>query len=330
MSFSTDIRHLLQDDFLAFERLYNETLRSDSVLLGEALEYVRSHTGKQLRPQLVLLAAKICHGVTDKTLRTALAMELLHTASLIHDDVVDDSPMRRGMESLQVRWTNKVAVLVGDYLLSLVMQAIASLRNTRILSIVSDLSAMLASGELLQIDASSSMWITEERYNDIISRKTAGLFAACMEAGAESSGATMKQTTALRQFGWYLGMCFQLKDDVLDYSDSEELGKPTMNDIRDGKATLPLLVAVSRAPKQEADSMRELAQSMASSQPIMPLSEAEQTIKSFIMRYDGVRYAYQQMHKHKEKAEQCLNIFRDSNYKSALIQMLDYSINRVY
>ena len=324
-----DIRQPIQAEFEQFLRLYEQTMHSDHPLLSEALPYVLSRHGKQLRPQLVLLSAKMCNGITDKTLHTALALELLHTASLVHDDVVDVSPTRRGKEALQVRWTNKVAVLVGDYLLSVVMQTIAGLRNTRILSIISVLANELSSGELLQIDPHQSMWISEERYYDIISRKTACLFAACMETGAESSVATMKQTTALKQFGWHLGMCFQLKDDVLDYSDSEDLGKPTMNDIRDGKVTLPLLVAVGRAPKEEAESIRMLAESMAVGQPTLPLQEAEQRLKSFVMRYEGVRYAYRQMYQHKEKAEQCLASFRDSVYKTALLQLLDYAINRI-
>ena len=325
-----DIRQPIQREFEQFSRLFTETLHSDHPLLGQALEYVQAKRGKQLRPQMVLLAAKLCHGVTDKTLHSAVALELLHTASLIHDDVVDNSPLRRGNEALHVRWNNKVAVLVGDYLLSVVMQTVAALRNTRILTLISNLSATLASGELLQLHAHQTMWIDEQRYYDIISQKTACLFATCMEVGGESSGVTMKQGTALRQFGWHLGMCFQLKDDVFDFSDTEEIGKPTMNDIRDGKVTLPLLIALQRAPKDEADSIRELAESMAAGQPTLPVQTAEQTIKSFVMRYEGVRYAYQQMRMHKEKAEQCLSLFRDSVYKTSLIQLLDYAINRLY
>ena len=140
----------------------------------------------------------------------------------------------------------------------------------------------------------------------------------------------MRQTSALKQFGWHLGMCFQLKDDVLDYSDSEDLGKPTMNDIRDGKVTLPLLIALQRAPQNEAQEIKQLAQDMESGGRHTDSAVAEEQIKSFVMRYDGVRYAYRQMNIHKEKAEQCLNIFRPSAVKQSLLELLNYSINRVY
>ncbi len=328
----TDTQNILlpiQDEFNRYSDLFAATLRSDKPLLGEVLDYVSSKKGKQLRPLLVMLAAKLCREVSDKTLLTAVTMELVHTASLIHDDVVDESPMRRGMQSVHTRWTNKVAVLVGDYILSKVIENVASLRNTRILSIVSGLASTLSEGELLQLHANSSMWITEEQYYDIISRKTACLFAACMEAGAESAGGSMRQTTALKQFGWHLGMCFQLKDDVLDYSDSEDLGKPTMNDIRDGKVTLPLLIATQRAPENETQEIKQLALQLSSASQ-SGSRQAEEQIKSFVMRYEGVRYAYKQMSLHKEKAEKCLDIFRTSKVKESLIQLLNYSVNRIY
>ena len=325
-----DIRKPVEEEFSRFNTLFEQTLHDDNPLLGKALDYILMRRGKQLRPILVLLAAKICRGVSEKTLQAAVAMELLHTASLVHDDVVDSSSTRRGQEALHVLIGNKAAVLVGDFMLSRVVGVVAGMKNTHILNIVSTLGTTLASGELLQLHADDSMWITEERYYDIISRKTAHLFSSCMEAGAESAGAGMRHTTALKQFGWHLGMCFQLKDDVLDYSDSEELGKPTMNDIRDGKVTLPLLTALKRAPKDEAESMRRLAEDLAAKAGHMDIYEAEQMLKSFVMRYEGVRYAYRQMQLHKEKALQCLSVFRDSAVKNSLTSLLDYAINRLY
>ena len=255
-----------------------------------------------------------------------MALELLHNASLVHDDVVDSSPMRRGAKSVQAKWSNKVAVLVGDYMLARVISAITEIHNSQILNIVAGLGMALSSGELLQLHANQSMWISEEQYFRIITQKTAYLFAACAEAGAESSAATMRQTTALREFGKHLGICFQLKDDIFDYSDAEEIGKPTMSDIRDGKCTLPLLISLVRAPKAEADQIKQLAEDLY--QDITDPVNAEQEIKSFVLRYDGVRYTAARMAEHKKSAVQALSVFRDSPAKSSLLALLDYAVNR--
>lgn len=316
-----DIRRPIEQEFHTYEKLYASTLVSDNPLLHDVLNYISTKQGKQLRPQLVLLAAKLCRGVTEKTLKTAVALELMHNASLVHDDVVDASPYRHGSESIQERWTNKVAVLVGDYLLSVIMNILVDLRHSRIMSIVSNMAKNLSSGEMLQLYHKGSMWIDEHCYYQIIEQKTARLFAACMEAGAESSGCTMRQATALRDFGLHLGMCFQIKDDVLDYSDSEEIGKPTMSDIRDGKVTLPLLIALNRAPKDEAQALKIRLEQQ--------LTIPEDDVRSFVLRYDGIGYAYQQMQKHKQKAVEALKCFHDSQAKSSLLQLLDYSINRL-
>jgi octaprenyl-diphosphate synthase len=253
----------------------------------------------------------------------------MHTASLIHDDVVDDSPMRRGSEAVHTVWTNKIAILVGDYLLTRVMHILAELRNVTILHIVSDMGAALTAGELLQLHSGESMWISEEQYNKVIEQKTACLFAACSEAGAASTGATPRQMAAIKQFGLHLGMCFQLKDDVLDFSDTEDIGKPTMNDIRDGKATLPLLISLKRAQAEEAAHIREIAEALANKSAHIDPFEAEQEIKSFILRYDGIRYAHQEMEKHRKKAIAALSIFADNKYKESLITLLNYAINRI-
>jgi len=329
MAIEQDILRPIEQDFREFEKAFEKALACEQPVLKDVLQYLLTKRGKQLRPQLVLLSAKLCKGITSKTIDTAVALELLHTSSLIHDDVVDSSPMRRGHDAVHIRWTNKVAVLVGDFILARVIQLIAQVKNQRILNIVAGIGAALSSGELLQLHANTTMWITEEQYFRVIEQKTACLFAACTEAGAESSGATTRQVTALRNFGLHLGLCFQLKDDVLDYSDSDELGKPSMGDIRDGKATLPLLIALKRAPKPEADTIRELSEGISHNAPHIDIIEAEQEIKAFVMRYEGVRYAYQQMQKHKEKAMEALEAFHDSTIKQSLLRLLDYSINRL-
>ena len=206
----------IQSEFNLFEETFTAALQTDHPLLHNVLDYVHAKRGKQLRPILVLLSAALCRGITSKTISTAVALEIMHTASLIHDDVVDNSPIRRGTKSVHEVWSNKVAILVGDYMLARVMHMLAEIRNSTILNIVSEMSAALTSGELLQLHSDQSMWISEEQYMKVIRQKTAHLFSACSEAGAASAGATTRQQTAMRQFGMYLGLCFQLKDDVYD------------------------------------------------------------------------------------------------------------------
>ncbi len=318
----------MRDAFEQYEKAFGQIMQSDNPLLNEVLDYIRAKSGKQLRPVVVLLSAAVSRGVTDKTILSAVALELLHNASLVHDDVVDSSPTRRGAKSVHAKWSNKVAVLVGDYMLAKVIGITAEVRNTPILNIVAKLGRDLSSGEIMQLHANSSMWIDEKQYFRIIDQKTAQLFAACAEAGAESCAATMRQTTALREYGRELGICFQLKDDIFDYSDAEEIGKPTMSDIRDGKATLPLIVSLLRAPKAEAEHIKQLAEDLANG--LVEASDAEQEIKSFVLRYEGVRYATARMNEHKKSAIEALSVFRDSQTKKALLSLLEYAVNRSY
>ena len=323
-----NIRWAVHDAWRRYEDAFGAAMSSDNPLLAQVLEYIRARAGKQLRPLLVLLSAQISRGVTEKTIQTAVALELLHNATLVHDDVVDSSPTRRGEKAVHAKWSNKVAVLVGDFMLARVINTIAEIRHTQILNIVSDLGSSLSNGELLQLHANRSMWIDEAQYFRIIDEKTAQLFAGCAQAGAESCGATMRHTTALREFGRHLGICFQLKDDIFDYSDIEDLGKPTMNDIRDGKATLPLIISLQRASREEADHIRQLAEALTNG--LVDANDAEQEIKSFVLRYEGIRYAIARMNEHKKKAEEALSVFRDSIEKRALLSLLEYAVNRSY
>ena len=325
-----DFHSIIQTEFRQFEKEFAAVLTSDNQLLNDALDYLHSKRGKQLRPVLVLLSAAICKGITSKSIHTAVALELMHTASLVHDDVVDNSPTRRGDKALHEQWTNKIAILVGDYMLSKTISLLSSVRNNTILGIISEMTAALTSGEILQLHNGQSMWITEEQYLQIIKQKTAYLFSACSEAGAVSSGATTRQQTAMRQFGMYLGLCFQLKDDVFDFSDIEDLGKPTMNDIRDGKATLPIIKSLQRATPEEAAYIKELAEALASKSPHIDVFEAEQEIRSFVLRYDGIRYAHRLMEKYRKKAIEALSSFPDNKYKESLIALLNHAINRVH
>lgn len=329
MDIISDIRRPVEGHWREYERVMEESLRSDNRLQQEILSYIGSRRGKQLRPLVTLLSAQLCNPVTDKTFRTAAALELLHTASLVHDDVVDSSDTRRGVAAVHAKWTNKVAVLAGDYMLAKVIGLIAEVRNTHILEIVSQLGRSLSSGELIQLHVGQSMWIDEARYFQIIEQKTAQLFQACAEAGAESTGCTQRQRSALREYGRVLGICFQIKDDLFDYSDLEDIGKPTMSDLRDGKVTLPLIIALQRATQEEAEHIKEIGETLAAHGESIEQDKALQEIKSFVLRYHGDEYAVQRMNECKQKATEALAVFRDCEEKTSLIRLLDYAINRI-
>ena len=308
----------------------HDCMQADERLQQTVLQYIAARSGKQLRPLIVLLCAQLCNPITDKTLRAAVALEMLHNASLVHDDVVDSSDTRRGQPAVHTQWSNKVAVLTGDYMLAKVIGLVAEVRNIRILEIVSNLGRNLSNGEMLQLHFGQSMWIDEERYLRVIDQKTAQLFQACAEAGAESAGCTPRQRNALREYGRLLGLCFQIKDDIFDYSDLEELGKPTMSDLRDGKVTLPLIEALRRAPQEEAEEIRKKGERICEAD-IAPDEETRllEEIKSFVLRFHGDEYAVQKMLGYKKQATEALSIFRDNPEKSSLLALLDYAINRV-
>ena len=325
-----DIKRPVEAEWKRYERLMHDCMQADERLQQTILQYIAARSGKQLRPLIVLLCAQLCNPITDKTLRAAVALEMLHNASLVHDDVVDSSDTRRGQPAVHTQWSNKVAVLTGDYMLAKVIGLVAEVRNIRILEIVSNLGRNLSSGEMLQLHFGQSMWIDEERYMRVIDQKTAQLFQACAEAGAESAGCTPRQRTALREYGRLLGLCFQIKDDIFDYSDLEELGKPTMSDLRDGKVTLPLIEALRRAPQEEAAEIRKKGERICeASIPQEEETRILEEIKSFVLRFHGDEYAVQKMLSYKKQATEALSIFRDSPEKSSLLALLDYAINRV-
>ena len=324
-----DIRKPIEAEWKQYEKLMESSLRADNKLQQEVLSYVGASRGKQLRPLLVLLSAQICNPVTDKTHKSACALELLHIASLVHDDVVDSSETRRGVAAVHAKWNNKVAVLIGDYMLAKVIGLTAEVRNIRILEIVANLGKSLSSGEMVQLHVGQSMWIDEERYLQVINQKTAQLFQACAEAGAESAGCTQKQRTALREYGRLLGLCFQIKDDIFDYSDLEEIGKPTMSDLQDGKVTLPLIEALRRAPQNEAEHIKALGELLAAHSETLNTEKALQEIKSFVLRFKGDEYAVRRMNEYKKQATEALSVFRDSPEKKSLLALLDFAINRV-
>ena len=236
------------DDFI---KLFNDSLSHTDGLLSQVLEHIKSRGGKRMRPMLILLIAKNYGGISSVTQHSAVGLELLHTASLVHDDVVDESKERRGQASVNAEYNNKVAVLVGDYVLSTALLNVALTNNTHIVQSLAELGRTLSNGEILQLSNLQNSEFSEEVYYEVIKMKTAALFEACCEIGAMSANATEEDLEKAKTFGRNLGIIFQIRDDIFDYYDSKEIGKPTGNDMAEGKLTLPVLYALNSTEDEE-------------------------------------------------------------------------------
>lgn len=306
-----------------FRTLFRSSLVGNNPLLNQVTEHIMQKSGKMMRPMLVLLTAKLLGGkVSEATYHAAVSLELLHNASLLHDDVVDDSDERRGQKSVNALFNNKVAVLSGDYLLASSLLQVAATGNLEIVRTVSQLGQDLADGELLQLANVGNDSFSEEVYFDIIRKKTAVLFAACTRAGALSVGASVEDVEKARLFGEYVGLCFQIRDDIFDYFD-ENVGKPTGNDMKEGKLTLPVLYALNTAQDAEVASLAlKVKHGEASPAEIAYLIE-------FTKRHGGIEYAEQQMHEIEKKACTLLATYPDSPVRQALYAYLLCAINRV-
>ena len=247
MDYLSLIKQPIAQDLSLFIDLFNESLTHTDGLLGSALSHIRQRGGKRMRPMLILLAAKNFGTVSEVTQNAAVGLELLHTASLVHDDVVDESKERRGQASVNASYDNKVAVLVGDYILSTALLRVSLTDNQKIIQLLAELGRTLAAGEILQLSNIQNQEISESVYYQIINNKTAALFEACAKIGAISSGATDEEVAAAAKFGQNIGMIFQIRDDIFDYFDSKEIGKPTGNDMVEGKLTLPVIYALNNS-----------------------------------------------------------------------------------
>lgn len=306
-----------------FKRLFDHSLFSSNLLLNHVIEHIRQRSGKMMRPILVLLMAKYCGKVSEAALHAAVALELLHTASLVHDDVVDESDERRGQQSVNALFNNKVAVLSGDYLLATSLVQVAMTRNHDIIEIVSSLGQDLADGELLQLSNVKNLDFSESVYYDVIKKKTASLFAACTQAGALSAGISDEMVEKAKLFGEYIGICFQIRDDIFDYYNSPEIGKPTGNDMHEGKLTLPVLYALNTTSNSEAlEWGRRVKSGAATADDISRLVE-------FTKEHGGIEYAMNKMEEYRQKALCLLSDKPDSEVKTALIAYLDYVMKRV-
>lgn len=322
MDNSSLIKSPIEAELDDFKKLFDTSLTSSNFLLNEAISHIRKKNGKMMRPMLLLLIAKLYGPVCPETLHAAVSLELLHTASLVHDDVVDESTERRGQLSVNAIYNNKVAVLVGDYLLATSLVQVGKTHNYAIIDVVSRLGQNLSEGELLQLSNVSNLQFSEEIYFDVIRKKTAVLFAACTKAGALSVGATDEQAEFARLFGEYIGLCFQIKDDIFDYYDSKEIGKPTGNDMLEGKLTLPALYALnSTCDKAAREIAMKVKEGAATPDEIARLIE-------FSKQHGGIEYAVKTMHAYKEKAMSLLATLPDTDVKTALAAYLDYVVDR--
>jgi Geranylgeranyl pyrophosphate synthase len=309
-------------EFKEFCEGFATSLYSGTAKLQNAIDHLQKASGKHIRPLLLLLTAKACGNVTSNTINTAVLVELLHSATLVHDDVIDETKQRRGVPSLNAIFDNRVSVLVGDYLLASALIRSTLTGNLDIISIVSRLGRDLAEGEIKQMEAAEEIIIDEERYLQVIKMKTASLLSACTEIGAISAGANEKTITICRDFGTFLGYSFQIKDDIFDYYKSTNIGKPTGNDIREGKVTMPLLYALNNAGKDEVDRMRAIILNKDFTQENIDI------LIEFAKANNGIEYAKERMRYYYDKAIDLLMLLPESDSRGSLLLLADYIIDR--
>ena len=318
-----DIKRFIFEDLIAFEKVFDQAVKSNVSLLDKIMKYIVQSKGKQMRPMFVLLSAKVCGEINEKTYRAASLIELLHTATLVHDDVVDDSNKRRGFFSINALWKNKIAVLVGDYLLSKGLLLSLNNKDFRMLEILATAVKDMSEGELLQAEKARKLDITEDIYFNIIRCKTASLISSACAAGAFSSNENEEQARLFSAFGEKVGIAFQIKDDLFDYG-NEDVGKPTGNDIKEKKMTLPLIHTLNHCDKATKNKIISIFKN----------SEKKKTEIKFILEavndYKGIEYATQKMNQYVDEAFEILNAFEDTEAKMHLTNLVKYSINRKY
>lgn len=317
------IKRPIEGEFDDFVRLFNESLSHTDGLLSQVLEHIRHRGGKRMRPLLILLIAKNYGGVNDVTLRSAVGLELLHTASLVHDDVVDESKERRGQSSVNAEYNNKVAVLVGDYVLSTALLNISFTNNSDILRSIAVLGRNLSNGEILQLSNIQNTEFSEDIYYDVIKMKTAALFESCCEVGTLSVNANERQIELAKEFGRNLGIIFQIRDDIFDYYDSKEIGKPTGNDMAEGKLTLPVLYALNSTHDSEMEEIaRKVKRNDVTRYEIARLVD-------FTKNNGGIEYAERKMFELRQKCMEFIDSESVSEeIRTSLTAYIDYVIQR--
>lgn len=311
----------IADELSYFEKYFRSAMRSDAVLLDKITRYLLKRKGKQLRPMLVLLSARLCGGITPSTYRGAALVELLHTATLVHDDVVDDSDERRGFFSINALWKNKISVLVGDFLLSRGLLLSLEHDDFLHLKIVSTAVKLMAEGELLQMEKARLLNIDEAVYLDIIRQKTASLFASCCECGAASATEDEEERARMRLFGEKMGIAFQIKDDLLDYGVTD-IGKPRAIDIKEKKMTLPLIHVLNKSSWRERRKLVNIVKNH-NTDP----KKVEYLIQ-YITDNDGLEYAKTVMQQYIDEAAGILETFPESPARTSLCELMRYAIER--
>jgi len=318
---SEEIMQPVREDLKEFETYLGQTMKSEIPLLDKVTHYLVKRKGKQVRPIFVFLSCRLFQPVNQKALDAAALVELLHTATLVHDDVVDDANERRGYFSLNALWKNKIAVLVGDYMLSRILLLSLEKNNTDLLEIIARSVREMSEGELLQIEKARKLDITEEVYFEVIRKKTASLISTCCEAGCLASG-EVEQRERLRKFGELVGLAFQIKDDIFDYGSSSEIGKPTGNDIREQKLTLPMIYTLDHASTTEQRELRYIIKNRYNEEKYI------RRAMELVIQNGGLTYAQQRMVSLGEEAKKMLEPLENNEAKTALIGLVDYTMQR--
>ncbi|MCU0416884.1 MAG: polyprenyl synthetase family protein [Cytophagaceae bacterium] len=317
-----DIKSIIDQEMSEFEIKFRQSMKSNVMLLDTIMNYIVKRKGKQMRPMFVFLSAHLAGPVNESTYRGAALIELLHTATLVHDDVVDDSNYRRGLFSINALWKNKIAVLVGDYLLSRGLLLSIDHADFHLLKIVSQAVREMSEGELLQIEKARHLNITEEVYYTIIRQKTASLIASCCSVGVASVTSDANLIEKARLFGEKVGLAFQVKDDLFDYETAEVIGKPVGIDIKEKKLTLPLIFALQKAGWWESKKIRFIIKHQTHK------TAKVKEVLDFVRASGGIEYARAAMNRLSNEAVELLTDFPDSPYKQSLLDLVDYTIRR--
>lgn len=318
-----EIRDLISSDLERLQKIMKQSLSSNSPLLNKIVDKYLETKGKQIRPIIVVLSAKFFGAeVSDGVLCGAASVELLHNASLIHDDVIDETKQRRGHDTINNTWDNHIAVLVGDFFVSNALACAIRTNDFRVISTISELGKELSTGEIDQIDVAKHHSIDEQTYFSIINKKTASLFQSCVKVGGYSVGASDADIANLSKFVELLGLSFQIKDDIFDYFKDDAIGKPTGNDLREGKVTLPLIYALSHTDAPRHGEMRRLADSD------LLTTEQIETLIDFAKAEGGIEYAYATMERLRAEARSILEPYPDNEAKQAFLSLFDYIIKR--
>jgi octaprenyl-diphosphate synthase len=305
-----------------FKQLFSDSLATGNELLNSAITHIRQKEGKMMRPVLLFLSAKLFGTVSNETYHTAVSLELLHTASLVHDDVVDESVERRGQLSVNAMYNNKVAVLVGDDMLASSLHQVSRTGNSAIIESIAALGQSLSEGELLQLSNIRNAYFSETVYLDVIAKKTAVLFATCAATGAMSVYASDEQVALARRLGELIGICFQIRDDIFDYYDTKAIGKPTGNDMAEGKLTLPAIHVLNKTANETACAIAHKVKNGTA------VPDEIAWLITFTKENGGIAYATEVMFRYKAEALGLLAPLPDSAVKAALIAYLDYLIER--